>query len=142
MSQKCTIASKLLTQLEDCFTPLAPIVHLARSTHPSLVAEGYLDCDVRHCFALCTGVDTTNSSWEQAQLSLSRGGIGLRSLSDHSAACYIAPLSMSTLELISNQHLVHSIGEYNSRIPPSEAITIEAVSHTSCHQKDNSQFIF
>ena len=104
------------------------------------MAEGfkYFDNDVRHCFALCTGVDTTNSSWEQAQLILSRGGIGLCSLSDHSAACYIASLSMSTLDLISNQHLVHSIGEYNSGIPTSEAITTEAVFHIPCCQKDLS----
>ena len=85
-------------------------------------------------------VDTTNSSWEQAQLSLSRVGIGLRSLSDHSSACYIASFSMSCLglELISNQHLVHSIEEYNGRITPTEAITIEAVSHAPCGQKDLS----
>ena len=25
---------------------------------------------------LCTGVDTSNNAWKQAQLSLSRGGIG------------------------------------------------------------------
>ena len=148
VSQKCAIASKLLTQLEEVGSvdpqvallllrqcgSFCKLVHLARSTPPSLVAEGfkYFDNDVRHCFALCTGVDTTNSSWEQAQLSLSRGGIGLRSLSDNSAACYIASLSMSTLDLIFNQHLVHSIGEYNSRIPASEAITTEAVFLTPC----------
>ena len=70
----------------------------------TFVAKGfkYFDNDVRHCFALCTGVDTTSSAWEQAQLSLSRGAIGLRSLS--SSACYIASLSMSRLclELIPN----------------------------------------
>ena len=67
------------------------LVHLARTTPPSLVAKGfkYFDNDVRYCFVLCAGVDTTNSAWEQAQLSLSRGGIGLRSISDHSTVCYI-----------------------------------------------------
>ena len=123
------------------------IVHLARSTSPSLVAKGF-KYDVHHCFALCTGIDTTNSAWEQAQLSLSKGSIGLRSLSDHLSACYIASLSMSSLclEWISNHYLVHSIEEYNGRIPPTEAITIEAASHTPVCQKDlsskleNSQF--
>ena len=62
VSQKCAIASKLLTQLENvgsvdppsCFTPLAPmrgfckLVDLATSTPPSIVAEGfkYFDNDV------------------------------------------------------------------------------------------------
>ena len=70
-------------------------------------------------------------------LSLSRGGIGLRSLSDDLSACYIASLSMSSLclEWISNHHLVHSIEKYNDRIPPTEAITIEAVSHTPSVKK-------
>ena len=113
-----------LLLLRQCVS-FCKLVHLARFTPPFIVAEGfkYFDNDVRHCFALCTGVDTTNSSWEQAQLRLSRGGIGLRNLSDHSAACNIASLSMSTLELISIQHLVHSIGEYNSHFPPTETIT-------------------
>ena len=49
------------------------VVHLAKSTPPSLIAEGfrYFDNDVHHCFALCTGVDSSNSAWEQPQLSLS-----------------------------------------------------------------------
>ena len=34
-------------------------------------------------------MDTSSSAWEQAQLSLSRGGLGLCSLSDPSSACYI-----------------------------------------------------
>ena len=145
MSQKWAIASKLLTELEvcgppSCFTPLAPVREFLQTCtsgkiHTSfLVAEGfkYFDNDVRHCFALCTGVDATNSSWEQAQLSLSRGDIGLRSLSDHSAACYIASLVHTGID----QHLVHSIGEYNGRILPSASITIESVSHTPCCQND------
>ena len=47
-------------------------------------------------------------------------------------------MSSQGLESISNQHLVQSIEEYNSRIPPTEAITIEAVFHAPCRQKDLS----
>ena len=96
------------------FFVFCKLVHLAISIPPSLVAEGfkYFDNDVCYCFALstCTGVDTITSAWEQAQLSLSRGSIGLHSLSDHLSACYKASLSMSglCLESISNYHLVHS----------------------------------
>ena len=79
--------AKLLTQLKEVGSVdpqvavlllhqcggFCKLIHLARSTPPSLVAEGfkYFDNAVCHCFALCTGVDTTNSAWEQAQLSLS-----------------------------------------------------------------------
>ena len=65
---KCAMASKLLTQLEEVgsvdpqvavllLRQCGGLVHVARSTPPSLVTEGfkYLDNDVRHCFALCTG---------------------------------------------------------------------------------------
>ena len=106
VSQKCAMASKLLcTQLEEVGSVdpqvtvlllrqcggfvFCKLVHLAISTLPSLVAEGfkYFDNDVRYCFALstCTGVDTISSAWEQAQLSLSRALQPLR----HSSACYI-----------------------------------------------------
>ena len=52
----------------------------ARSTTPSLITEGleYFGNDVCHCFPVsATVLDTTNSAWKQAQLSLSRGGLGL-----------------------------------------------------------------
>ena len=86
VSEKCTMASKMLTQLEEVSSVdpqvdllllrqcggFCKLVHMARSTLPFLVVESfkYFDLDVRHCFALCTGVDTSNSAWKQAQLSL------------------------------------------------------------------------
>ena len=86
VSQKCAQASQLLSQIEEVGSvdpqvallllrmcgAFCKMVHLARSTPPSLVAEGfrYFDNDVRHCFASCTGVDTSDDAWEQAQLSL------------------------------------------------------------------------
>ena len=48
-----------------------------------------------NAFAECTAVDAFANSWQQAQLSLSRGGLGLRSLSHHSAAAYILSVSAS-----------------------------------------------
>ena len=69
VSQKCAQASQLLSQFEEvgsvdpqvallllrACSAFCKLVHLARSTPPSLVAEGfkYFDNDVRHCFALC-----------------------------------------------------------------------------------------
>ena len=60
------------------------LMHLARSTPPSLI----FDNDAHKCFAECTMVDTSDAAWQQAQLSLSRGGLRLRRLSLHSPAAY------------------------------------------------------
>eukprot|EP00731_Ephydatia_muelleri_P038584 Em0814g2a len=72
------------------------LVHLARSAPPSHIAEGLalFDKDVRQCFAECTAVMLL-VEWMQAQLSLSRGGLGLRSLSSHCVAAYLASISSS-----------------------------------------------
>ena len=55
------------------------LVHLARSTPPSLSSHALslFDNDIRRVFSECTGVDTSDTAWKQAQLSLSRGGLGL-----------------------------------------------------------------
>ena len=37
-----------------------------------------------HSFANCTGVDTSDTAWKQAKMSLHKGGLGLRTLADHS----------------------------------------------------------
>ena len=59
------------------------MVHLARSTPPSLLAEALsiFDLeDIYRCFTECTSVDISDVAWQQAQLSPSRGGLGLQSL--------------------------------------------------------------
>ena len=77
------------------------MVHMARSTPPSLVAEalGIFDLDIRRCFTDCTSVDILDVAWQQAQLNPSRGGLGLRSLFHHSSACFIVPLAILVLPL-------------------------------------------
>ena len=54
------------------------LVHLARSTPPSLISDGLalFDADVRRCFSECTGIDTADTEWLHVQLSLGRGGGG------------------------------------------------------------------
>ena len=79
--------------------------------------------------------DTSDNAWEQAQLSLSRGGLGLRCLSKHSSACYIASVSMSGLVSASQQQLLQSINDFNECIPPSEAISFDSLMNTPCRQK-------
>ena len=46
-------------------------------------------------FCQCTGVDISDFAWQQAQLSLSRGGLGLRSLVHHSSAAFITTVCSS-----------------------------------------------
>ena len=46
----------------------------------------------------------THSAWMQAQLSLGFGGFGLRSLSHHSCAAFVASLSSSGYASADNQH--------------------------------------
>ena len=101
-----------------------------------MIAEGleYFDNDVRHCFALSTAVDTTNSAWKQAQLSLSRGGLGLHRLSEHSSACYIASLSMAGMCSESNRHLLNAINQFNEHVSNEEMVTLEAIRETPCRQ--------
>ena len=60
---------------------------------PALIGDAlhFYDDDVRRCFSECTMIDPPNVAWQQAQLSLSRGGLGLHSLSEHSFIFLQAP---------------------------------------------------
>eukprot|EP00731_Ephydatia_muelleri_P037458 Em0476g1a len=102
------------------------LVHLARSTPPSLVAEAlsFFDSDIRHCFTECTSVDVSDIAWHQAQLSPGRGGLGLRSLYHHSSACFIASICQSGIALGENHHLEQSIDDLNHIIGVSEALNL------------------
>ena len=84
--------------------------------------NGY-DDDVRQCFSECTSIDTTDKAWLQAQLSLSRGGLGLRFLSHHSSAAYIASLSAAGRVFTDDRHLNHSIQHYNAILSTSDTIS-------------------
>ena len=106
IAQKSTDASKLLQQLAQVGSSdphvamlllrqcggFFRLIHLARTIPPSLAGDALslFDDEVRQCFAECTAVDTPDFTWKQAQLSLSRGGLGLRHVSYHSPAAYLA----------------------------------------------------
>ena len=105
------------------------MVHMARSAPPSLVAEalGIFDLDIRRCFTECTSVDVSDVAWQQAQLSPSRGGLGLRSLLHHSSACFIASIGHSGIAIGENHHLEQSIDEFNGFIADTEAICLQDI---------------
>ena len=100
------------------------MAHLARGTPPSqaMSALKAFDLDILSCFSRCTAVDTSDQAWQQAELRLSRGGLGLRSISRHPPAAYIASLSSSGFSTSSQQHLKHAIEAFNSLVPTSDAV--------------------
>ena len=100
------------------------MVHLARATPPSLFTEvlGIFDLDIRCCFTECTSVDVSDVTWQQAQLSPSRGGLGLRSLLHHSSACFTASIGHSGITIGENHHLEQSVDDFNGFIADTEAI--------------------
>ena len=112
------------------------LVHLARSTPPSYIADGLalFDKDVRQCFSECTALDTSDIDWMQAQLSLSRGGLGLRSLAYHSVAAYLASLSSSGFDKSFNLHLSDSIALFNELVPAADSITEELLATSNLRQ--------
>ena len=111
------------------------LVHLARTTFIHSFAKAFqiFDEDVRKCFAQCTAVDTSD---HQARLSLSRGGLCLRSLTQHSPAAYIASLCTLGFGPQSQHHLVSAT--QMTILPPSEAINAEALLLTPVTQKSLS----
>lgn len=66
------------------------------------------DGEVHQTFSDSMCIDPSDLFWQQAQLSLSRGGIGLHSSSQHSSAAFMASFSMSSFSTNTNHHLLHS----------------------------------
>ena len=98
------------------------LIHLARATTPSLVSEALqlFNVEVRQCFAQSIAVEVTDRAWQQAQLNLSHGGLGLRSVSHHSSAAYIASLCASGFGDAQNPHLSHTVDLFYKLVSPSE----------------------
>ena len=91
------------------------LVHLARTTPPLHTTKVFelFDEDVRRCFAQCTAMATSDHAWYQARPSLSRGGLGLHSLAQHSPAAYIALLCTSGFGCQSQYHLASAVQLFN-----------------------------
>ena len=70
--------------------------------------------------------------WQQAQLSLSRGGLGLHSASLHSSAAF---MSMSGFATNTSHRLLQSLDHFNACVSPSEAISIDELLDSSMTQK-------
>ena len=116
------------------------LVHLARAIPPSFSQSVLQLCDqdVQKCFTSCTGVHPSIAAWKQAQLSLSRGGLGLRSLSHHAPATFIASLCFCGLGSNSHVHLLQSLEIFNSSVHQSDNIQIGSVLEKLPSQKSLS----
>ena len=71
---------------------------------------------MRQCFSQCLAVEAQDLAWNQAQLSLSHGGLGLRSLTAHSYTAYIASLYSSDLCVVDSPHLINAVGKFISQV--------------------------
>ena len=100
----CLANRKLLAMIEQLEEPqcalhllrtcasFSKFVYVTRTTPPALIQAALVECDddIRHSFASVSALLVTDRAWLQAQLSLARGGLGLRSVAQHCAATYIA----------------------------------------------------
>ena len=103
--EKCSEAKVLLSALVDVAAAdlhvaasllricgsYCKLVHLARTTPPSLSFESlqFFDEKVRRCFSTGIAADILDYHWQQAHLSLSFGGLGFHSLSYHSCCIHL-----------------------------------------------------
>ncbi|KAL5486899.1 hypothetical protein EMCRGX_G019438 [Ephydatia muelleri] len=77
----------------------------------------------------------SDTTWQQTQLSPSRGGLGFRSLSRHSSAAFISSLCSSGFGLQSSHHLSQAIETFNSLVSPADAVSVESLLTSSVSQK-------
>ena len=116
------------------------LVHLARSTPPSLVSEGLalFDEEVRRYFTDCVAIDASDSDWLQVQLSLSRGGLGLHKLVLHCSAASIIKAGCADLR---GEFTMQAITAYNSLVPPESSVSVESLIDSGLSQKNLSSRI-
>ena len=88
-----------------------------RCTPPSVAMEGLhlFDEKVRQTFSDSMCIDPSDLVWQHAQLSLSRGGLGLRSASLHSSAAFMSSFSMSGFATNTSHHLLRSLHHFNAK---------------------------
>ena len=81
-------------------------------------------------------MDASAATWQQVQLSLKRGGLGLRSLSFHSHATYIASFLSLGLSPSSGRYMYISLSLhlYNNLVDPQDSLTHESVGDSPLSQ--------
>ena len=113
------------------------LVHLARSTPPSLVFDPLtgFDVEVRECFVFFFVLDLTDSAC------LKYDGLGLRSVALHSCAAYITSVGATGCAIEGNHHLTRAIDAFNTLVPPQDTVTLDSIVSSPVHQKNLSSCI-
>ena len=75
------------------------------------------DEEVRRHFSDCVAIDASDSDWRQVQLSLSRGGLGLRKLELHCSATYLASIIKAGCSEPLDEFTLQAVTIYNSLVP-------------------------
>ena len=85
-------------------------VYVARTTPPLLIRHALSECDddIRDSLATFAALQLSDSAWSQAQLPLSRGGLGLRSVAEHCAAAFISS-HIRALPSVVTEHLSSAV---------------------------------
>ena len=113
------------------------LVHVARSTPPSLVSEGLalFDGEVRCHFSDCVGIDALDAVWQQVQLSLSRGGLGLRRLELHCSVAYLASVIKTSNSDPLDEFSRQAVSIYNSLVPQASSLSDNSLLESGSSQK-------
>ncbi|KAL5496310.1 hypothetical protein EMCRGX_G012566 [Ephydatia muelleri] len=95
--------------------------YLACSTPTNLVLDAFklFNNDIHHCFVDCTGFETSDKPWCQAQLGLNRGGLGLCLLFLHSSSTFIASFCSFGVYDFDGIHLTNALDHFNAHVPQS-----------------------
>jgi len=125
----CDANKKLLGRIVELGDPQAALhllrtcasfskfVYLARTTPPSLVRQALVRCDeeTREAFASLAALQLSDRAWAQCRLSLSRGGLGLRSVAEHCAAAFVTS-HIAALPDTVTAHLSEAVGMLNTQL--------------------------
>jgi hypothetical protein len=149
VQDKCIEAENLLKKISEIHDPQVSVAllricggfcrlsHIARCCPSEQVSEPLAAHDraVMKCLEDSAAIELSDRARLQAQLGLKAGGLGLRSLQQHSPAAYIA--SINSVGMLPPQ-LETTVKFYNNRISPSQPIH---VSETNFSQKSLSAAI-
>ena len=84
---------------------------------------------ILQCLAL--NLSPQNYGWKQPCLSLSRGGLGLRSVAVHSTAAYLGSITSSSPDLVSSHYAIDAINLFNLQVS-AEDITMNLELPNQC----------
>ena len=158
MAQKQSNASFLLHQLQGLENPQVALAllrkcaafckmsHISHVTPPTLIKPSLslFDHSIHHCFTECFALNLSpqSSVWKQAGLSLSRGGLGLRSVAVHS---YLGSISSSSPDLVSSHYVIDAINLFNLQVSAEDILSIPLpmkshLQHELSQRIENCQF--